>query len=90
MCFGGARAVAPPAAPAPPVLPAAAGPPPPTPRPTPPPDQIRRLTDANAAVKQARTSKDKDPSLTGVGSLRIPLQVPVNTGTATPQGGVNT
>ena len=87
MCFGGARAVAPPAAPAPPVLPAAGGPPPPTSTPT---AELLRPSGTNQAVRQARTKKAKDPSLRGTGALRIPLTTGVNsTGTA-PSGGVNT
>ena len=85
MCWKSTPAAPPP----PPPLPAAPGPPPPAPTPPPPPAPIVRPTDINPAVRQARSKKDKNPQSRGTGSLRIPLQVPVNTGTTSPSGGVN-
>jgi hypothetical protein len=86
MCWKAPKPAAPPP---PPPLPAAAGPPPSAPKP-PPTAELLRPSGTNAAVRQARTKKAKDPSLRGTGALRIPLTTGVNsTGTA-PSGGVNT
>ena len=77
-----------PAAPTAPPLPAAAGPPPAAPKPT-RTAELLRPSGTNAAVRQARTKKAKDPSLRGTGALRIPLTTGVNSGTSQ-SGGVNT
>ena len=77
----------PPSPPPPPPLP------PPPPAPTPPPDPTPTPEpigeDVNPAVRRAKSKKDVNPQQKGTGALRIPLN-PVNTGTPTPSGGVNT
>ena len=85
MCWKAPKPTPPPP---PPPLPAAAGPPPAAPKPT-RTAELLRPSGTNAAVRQARTKKAKDPSLRGTGALRIKLQDPQNTGASTPQGGVN-
>ncbi len=80
----------PPAPAPPPPLPAAGGAPPPAPTPPPAPDAIVKPTDINPSVRMARSKKDKNPQTRGTGSLRIPLDTTVNTGSNNPPSGVNT
>ena len=87
--------------PSPPLKPSA---PPPAPPVKPPPEpenleareinpQVRRTKtskELNPQVRRAKSKKSKNPYLQGgTGSLRIPLNPGVNTGTTSPTGGLN-
>jgi len=65
-------------------------PPPPTPPPREPlPDPKPVDEEVNAAVRDAKSKKEKNPYASGTESLRIPLEPDIQTGTTDPAGGVN-
>ena len=85
---GGGGGSAPP--PPPPPLPAPPPPPLPPRRPVPAPRPLDKETEVNPQVRRAKSKKSRNPYLQGgTGSLRIPLNPGVNTGTSTPTGGFN-